>query len=225
MRIFWSLAVAAVLGEYAERFWVYSVSTQNDSERTRRVRQIKLSVLGEYAKWNWAYSPSTLNSQVRESDSRCVIGKYAKWNWAYLASTLNFNSIQLIIKQKQAIRSISSASYRAHTAPLFQQLNILPLEKLIISYRLKFMHSYHFKKLPLSFAELWITNRQRIPERELRDADNYYIPPHRIEIVKRMPLFTFPLAWNDADDIKYNPIQHLFMRDLKNSFLLPPLNV
>jgi exonuclease III len=132
---------------------------------------------------------------------------------------------KLIIKQKQAIRTISSASYRAHTAPLFQQLNILPLEKLIISYRLKFMHSYHFKKLPLSFAELWITNQQRIPERVLRDADDYYIPPHRIEIVKRMPLFTFPLAWNDADDIKYNPVQHLFMRDLKNILLLPPLNV
>ena len=87
------------------------------------------------------------------------------------------------------------------------------------------MHSYYFKKLPMSFSELWLTNRQRNQDRILRDADNYYIPPHRIEIVKRMPLFAFPTAWNEAADIKYNPVQHLFIKELKKILLLPPLNM
>jgi hypothetical protein len=87
------------------------------------------------------------------------------------------------------------------------------------------MHSYYFKKLPLSFAELWQTNRQRNPDRALRGAEDYYIPPHRIEIVKRMPLFAFPAAWNAADDTKYNPVQHLYVKELKKTLLLSPPNV
>jgi hypothetical protein len=132
---------------------------------------------------------------------------------------------KLVIKQKQAIRIVSSESYRAHTAPLFQKLKILPLDKLITLYNVKFMHKYHFRKLPLSFAELWQTNHQRNPERILRDAEDYYLPPYRIEIVKRMPLFAFPAAWNEADAIKYNPIQHLFIKELKRILLLPQPNV
>jgi len=77
----------------------------------------------------------------------------------------------------------------------------------------------------MSFSELWLTNRQRNQDRILRDADNYYIPPHIIEIVKRMPLFAFPTAWNEAADIKYNPVQHLYIKELKKILLLPPQNM
>jgi len=87
------------------------------------------------------------------------------------------------------------------------------------------MHKYHLKKLPLSFAELWQTNRQRNPERILRDAEDYYLPPYRIEMVKPMPLFAIRAAWNEADAIKYNPIQHLFIKELKRILLLPQPNV
>jgi hypothetical protein len=62
------------------------------------------------------------------------------------------NLEKLIIKQKQAIRIICNATYRAHTAPLFKQLKILPVEKLIQFSNIKFLHSFHFKTLPLSFA-------------------------------------------------------------------------
>jgi hypothetical protein len=39
------------------------------------------------------------------------------------------NLSKLLIKQKQAIRTISLVGYRDHTAPLFKKLNILPLDK------------------------------------------------------------------------------------------------
>jgi hypothetical protein len=32
----------------------------------------------------------------------------------------------------------------------------------------------------------------------LRNAEDYYIPAHRVKFVKRLPLFTFPAAWNNA---------------------------
>jgi hypothetical protein len=47
-------------------------------------------------------------------------------------SCANSTSInKLKIKQKEAIRIISNAGYRDHTAPLFAQLKILPLDQLI----------------------------------------------------------------------------------------------
>ncbi len=61
------------------------------------------------------------------------------------------------VKQKEAIRTISNVGYREHTNPLFKQLKILPIDKLIKFSNLKFMHNYAHGCLPLSFAEMWIT--------------------------------------------------------------------
>jgi hypothetical protein len=125
----------------------------------------------------------------------------------------------LILKQKKAIRIISRANFRDHTRPLFANHGILPIESLIYYYRMKFMHSYYFKKLPLSFAELWMLNSERNPGRVLRNANDYYIPQPRIELVKRLPLFSFPSTWNSETDEKYIPSQHLFLKSLKKKLL------
>jgi len=61
----------------------------------------------------------------------------------------------LVIKQKQAIRTITNSAYREHTAPLFARLNILPIDHQIHCYKIKFMHKFTFRRLPLSFAEMW----------------------------------------------------------------------
>jgi hypothetical protein len=72
----------------------------------------------------------------------------------------NQTSLQkLKVKQKEAIRIISNVGYREHTNPLFKQLKILPIDKLIKFSNLKFMHNFAHGRLPLSFAEMWITNR------------------------------------------------------------------
>jgi hypothetical protein len=66
------------------------------------------------------------------------------------------------------------------------------------------MHSFHFKKLPLSFAEMWQTNLERNPERALRNANDYFNPAHRVETVKRLPIISLPTAWNSAPGDKFN---------------------
>jgi hypothetical protein len=125
----------------------------------------------------------------------------------------------LVLKQKQAIRTISNAAYRDHTAPLFNQHKILPIAELIHYSKVKFMHSYMFGKVPPSFFEMWQTNRDRNVMRVLRNADDIYVPPHRIELFKRMPLISFATAWNSIDDRKYNQNQKLFLKELRSDLL------
>jgi hypothetical protein len=87
---------------------------------------------------------------------------------------------KLRIKQKEAIRIICNAGYRDHTAPLFAQLKLLPLSQLIKYSSLKFMHSFSHDLLPLSFRQMWVSNRGRNPDRILRNADHLFIPQHTV---------------------------------------------
>ena len=126
---------------------------------------------------------------------------------------------KLFLKQKQVIRTITKSNYRANTAPLFKQLKILPLSALIKHSQLKFMHNFMNNKLPFSFQEMWVTNRARNPQVQLRNSANLYIIPHRFETIKRLPLFFLPTLWNGEDISKYNPIQHHYLKSLKTRLL------
>jgi hypothetical protein len=65
--------------------------------------------------------------------------------------------------------------------------------------------------LLLSFAETWLLIHERIPDKGLRNANDYYIPQPRIELVKRMPLFSFLSAWNTENNEKYTPSQPIYL--------------
>jgi hypothetical protein len=119
------------------------------------------------------------------------------------------------LKQKQAIRTICRVGYREHTAPLFRNLQILPLDKLVTFNRVKFMHSFINKTLPLSFSDTWIMNRDRNQNMAFRNMDDLYVPPHRIELVKKLPICSFPSAWNSEPDVKHNLVKHQFSKQLK----------
>jgi hypothetical protein len=53
----------------------------------------------------------------------------------------------------------------------------------------------------------------------LRNAQDYFIPQHRIEIVKRMPLYSFPAAWNAEVREKFNPNRSEYLKNLKKRLL------
>jgi hypothetical protein len=125
----------------------------------------------------------------------------------------------LKIKQKEAIRIVCNANYRDHTGPLFKRLAILPLDDLIIYSQLKFMHCFFHNKLPISFNETWVSNRNRNPDLVLRNVDNLYVPAHHFATTKRFPLFTFPKNWNEASVLKYNPSQRIFLKSVKSALL------
>jgi hypothetical protein len=131
-------------------------------------------------------------------------------------SSANSTSLnRLILKQKEAIRIICNTGFREHTAPLFKQLKILPLNELIHLSKLKFMHSFYHNKLPESFYRMWLSNRERNPERVLRNADQLYIPAHNYATLKRLPKFNLPFIWNSAGNEKLNPVQFQFLKSVK----------
>jgi hypothetical protein len=133
------------------------------------------------------------------------------------ANLTSLNPLKL--KQMAAIRIVSNAGHRDHTNPLFKQLGILPLNELLKYSILKFMHNFSHKKLPLSFHEMWITNRERNPNLALRNADNLYIPAHNYATLKRLPLFSFPKVWNEDTNLKENPSLRVYLKSVKSALL------
>jgi hypothetical protein len=119
---------------------------------------------------------------------------------------------RLKLKQKAAIRIVCNAGHRDHTNPLFKCLGILPLNELIKYSYLKCMHNFWHKKLPLSFHDMWTTNRDRNPNLVLRNANNLYIPAHTYDMLKRLPLFSFPKIWNDDSNLKENPSLRAYLK-------------
>jgi hypothetical protein len=81
------------------------------------------------------------------------------------------------------------------------------------------MISLPHKKLPISFNETWVSNRVRNPEIALRNADDLYVPAHHFATTKRFPLFTMPRVWNEANELKLNPSQRIFMKFVKSAML------
>jgi Reverse transcriptase (RNA-dependent DNA polymerase) len=122
---------------------------------------------------------------------------------------------QLFLKQKNAIRILSNARYNAHTEPLFKNLCILPLPKLVEYFQLQFMQQFTQKFLPKALAHTWITNAIRRHDQaqvELRDDDLLFIPRSRTNLTSKFPLSSFPKLWNEFPDEDLK-----FIRD-KNEF-------
>ena len=75
------------------------------------------------------------------------------------------------------------------------------------------------------YSNTWITNRERLPNRELRNADDFYIWPHNYATLKRMQLFSFPKLWNDTGIHKQNQVLSQFLSIMKKSmYTIPAIN-
>ena len=57
--------------------------------------------------------------------------------------------------QKRCIRNVALKSFRAHTEPIFKQLNILNFTDKLSYCRAIFMHQYRHEKLPTSFSGIF----------------------------------------------------------------------
>jgi hypothetical protein len=107
-------------------------------------------------------------------------------------TTQNLNKLFLVLKK--SIRTISQQNYNAHTAPLFRELNILPLHSQLQFSKALLMHSIIYNYSPKSFKGIWTTNREQTQIYELQNNDQLTLPHPRIELFKRSPLYTLPTA-------------------------------
>ena len=108
----------------------------------------------------------------------------------------------IFIKQKSAIRIISCASYNAHTEPLFKKLNVLPLPKLCLFFKLQFFQ--HFKQgfLPDALKNMWILNRERNPDRlhRLQNENEIHNFTSRLSHFENFPLYCIPSLWSSLSN-------------------------
>ena len=146
---------------------------------------------------------------------------YAIHVWSCTSSN-NFKP--LILKQKAAVRIIGKASYNSHTEPIFKNLKILPFFNLIDFFKIQFMQRFVQNFLPISFNEVWITNRIRRQDQdhvELRDDDRLHIPFMRTRNLDLHPLVSFPKIWEDFPDENIKFVRNIpeFNFKLKSYFL------
>jgi hypothetical protein len=82
------------------------------------------------------------------------------------------------------------------------------------------MHSVEYGYAPTSFANTWTKNVDRTEhEHNLRNFDSYAIPPPRIELFKKSPLYSLPFTWNNLDDLKLQHNRTTFRIGLKVNLL------
>ncbi len=62
-------------------------------------------------------------------------------------------------------------------------------------------------------------NENRENYYNLRNGHEYNVPRPRLEMFKRLPLYTFPVAWNSAGPSKYHRNYVTFKIALKNELL------
>jgi hypothetical protein len=136
-------------------------------------------------------------------------------------STSQTNITTIFKQQKKAIRILANSDYHAHTAPIFESLCILPLDKIILQAKVTFMHSIFYNYAPPSFNNTWTTHAQRNLNHELRNDSSFYLPFPRIELYKKLPIYSMPSAWNNLGDLRYQYNKVTFKISLNDFLHLP----
>jgi Reverse transcriptase (RNA-dependent DNA polymerase) len=123
-----------------------------------------------------------------------------------MASKTNLN--KLVILQKKAIRIVSGVGYNEHTAELFLNLKILPLNLIIKQFKLTLMHSVKFGFCPKSYNDVFTRNIVDNMPYELRYPNDFNVPRANLEIFKKVPLFSLPTEWNNCAELRFyqNPV-------------------
>ncbi len=62
-------------------------------------------------------------------------------------------------------------------------------------------------------------NSERNIGHELRNENDYYLPPPKLEFFKRIPLYSLPAAWNAAGDLRLQQNKTTFKIALKDKLM------
>jgi len=140
---------------------------------------------------------NTLNSKSLRTLYFTLFHSHLLYCTKIISCTKQANITRILLLQKKAIRIVSKAKYRDHTAPLFHSLNILPFDKIITMHKMTFMHSIHYEYAHSSFNNVWVKNISFERTYNLRNDDLYTLPAPKLESFKLFPLYTFPKIWNE----------------------------
>jgi len=63
------------------------------------------------------------------------------------------------------------------------------------------MHSVFYGYAPISFEHVWAKNSDRQLSQNLRNENEFRLPNPRIEFFKRLPTYSLPFEWNNAEEL------------------------
>ena len=127
----------------------------------------------------------------------------------------NINALSTM--QKKAIRTVALKNCNAHTEPIFKNLRILPLSKLILFFNLQIMQKFKQGFLPTSFNQTWSDNRVR--------RDDQFEISLRLSSSIKLPLVNLPKTWENFDNESIKIIRNKAEFNLKlKKHLLDELN-
>ena len=122
--------------------------------------------------------------------------------------------------QKRCIRNVALKSYRAHTEPIFKDLEILKFSDKLAFCQSVFMHQYRNSKLPISFSGTF-TDITNTDELQTRHNDYNYI--NKISCKKYLENFPYKQilsTWNSLNiDLKSTADNDEFKLLLKEMYL------
>ena len=117
---------------------------------------------------------------------------------------------KLAISQKKAIRAMTKSKYNEHTAPLFQDMNILKLQDLHDLQLCVFMYDFVNGNVPGPLKRLFEYHGD-IHSYATRHHKDPRIPKVRTELAKRSFLYRGPYLWTNLDDgLKKAPSKKVF---------------
>ena len=127
---------------------------------------------------------------------------------------------KIITLQKKAIRHVANVGYRAHTEPIFSNLEILKFGDLHKYNILNFMHKFSRNLLPASFNGTFTLARET-EDVNIRDSFyNYQINVPTKKMLECFPSVTFPLVWNALSSEQQSTESHkVFKNDCKKYLL------
>ena len=97
--------------------------------------------------------------------------------------------------QKRCIRTITFSYKLEHTAPLFNQLNVLSFKKLVIQRIALMMHKQSVGLLPCSLNDIFTKNKG-VHNHNTRQRDNLHLPIGRGEAIYKTFSFHGIQIWN-----------------------------
>ena len=134
------------------------------------------------------------------------------------SSNIYLNSITKL--QKRAVRIIVSASYKAHTSPIFVKLEILPLYKIHLYCTIIYMFKCVNKLLPPIFDDLFLTNKD-IHHYGTRQKNKLHVPKAKLSISQKSIRYIGVSIWNFiAHKIPYHSTLFTYKQKLKCYLLL-----
>ena len=124
------------------------------------------------------------------------------------------------ILQKKCIRNVGLKNFRAHTEPIFKELEILKFTDKLSYCRSVFMHHYKNNKLPISFSGIFtdITNSDNLQTRH--NDYNFVNNPAVKSYLEKFPYKQIVSTWNNLNiDLKATAEGDEFKQMLKESYL------